>query len=332
MSISISANDFKKTRESKGKSLIDFPNDYCVVDIETTGFSPKWDVIIEIGALKFRDRTQIDAFSSLLKPNDFRENMPYLNNYIVNLTGITDDMLAFAPPTPSVISEFRKFLGDDIIIGHNVNFDINFLYDKSIDCGLSPLSNNFVDTMRISKKLHPEFPHHRLIDLAEYYSIDPSGAHRSLVDASITAKCYSCIQQEIITNYQSLESFTLLKKQKRKRYHYQTRACDISPSTDIFDAENPFYNKTCVFTGTLEKMVRKNAMQIIADLGGINADTVTKKTNFLILGNNDYCKSIKDGKSSKHKKAEKYKTDGLDIEIIPEDVFYDMISDFLVDT
>ena len=68
-------------------------------------------------------------------------------------------------------------------------------------------------------------------------------------------------------------------------------------------------------------------MQIVADLGGQNADSVTKKTNYLILGNNDYCKSIKDGKSSKQKKAEKLKLDGYDIEIIPENVFYDIISE-----
>ena len=60
-------------------------------------------------------------------------------------------------------------------------------------------------------------------------------------------------------------------------------------------------------------MVRKEAMQIVADLGGKNADNVTKKTNYLILGNNDYCKSIKDGKSSKQKKAEKFKLDVYDI-------------------
>ena len=68
-------------------------------------------------------------------------------------------------------------------------------------------------------------------------------------------------------------------------------------------------------------------MQIVANLGGINGDNVTKNTNFLILGNNDYCTTIQGGKSSKHKKAEKYKIEGLDIEIIPEDVFYRMLED-----
>ena len=87
--------------------------------------------------------------------------------------------------------------------------------------------------------------------------------------------------------------------------------------------------KHCVFTGTLERMARKQAMQIVADLGGINENSVTKKTNYLILGNNDYCKTIKDGKSNKQKQAEAYKLQGQDIEIIPETVFYDMLGDEL---
>lgn len=66
-------------------------------------------------------------------------------------------------------------------------------------------------------------------------------------------------------------------------------------------------------------------MQIVADPGGINGDSVTAKTNYLILGNNDYCKSIKGGKSNKQKKAEKLKLEGQDIEIITENVFYDMM-------
>ena len=94
-----------------------------------------------------------------------------------------------------------------------------------------------------------------------------------------------------------------------------------------FDETHPLYGKLCVFTGTLEKMQRKDAMQIVVDLGGQVGNSVTKKTNFLILGNNDYCPLIKDGKSSKQKKAETLKLAGNDIEIISEDVFYDMISE-----
>ena len=82
---------------------------------------------------------------------------------------------------------------------------------------------------------------------------------------------------------------------------------------------------TCVFTGTLEKMTRREAMQAVVDVGGSVGDNVTKDTNFLILGNNDYCKTIKDGKSTKQKKAEALMLKGNDIAIIPENVFYEML-------
>ena len=142
-------------------------------------------------------------------------------------------------------------------------------------------------------------------------------------------KCFYAIKEEIKQKYTSFEEYATPRKRNLTNY---LRAKDIHTEASDFDPESPFYSKTCVFTGTLERIVRKDAMQIVANLGGINSDSVTKKTNYLILGNNDYCKSIKDGKSSKQKKAEKYKLEGQAIEIIPENVFYDMISDFLINT
>ena len=94
--------------------------------------------------------------------------------------------------------------------------------------------------------------------------------------------------------------------------------------------ENPdclFYGKVCVFTGALESFTRKEAAQLVINIGGICDNSITKKTNFLILGNNDYCKSIKDGKSSKQKKAEKLIASGADLTIIPESVFLEIIQD-----
>lgn len=73
-------------------------------------------------------------------------------------------------------------------------------------------------------------------------------------------------------------------------------------------------------------MMRKDAMRKVVNMGGICADSVTQRTNYLVLGNNDYCKTIKDGKSSKQKKAERFKLSGLDIEIISENIFYEMLS------
>lgn len=308
-------------REYKGKSLIDFPKSYCVIDIETTGLSPDWDEIIEISALKYEDDNLIDEFSSLLKPDDFSDEEPYLDEFITSLTGITDEMLSVSMDTPIVLKKFLDFVGNCILIGHNVNFDINFLYDKIEQYCNYYLSNDFIDTMRLSRKILPDLKHHRLSDLTEHYNILVENTHRAEDDALITQACYRHLFLDVADQYDNLNDF---KKLFSKR-HYDAKACGFQTKTEGVDTSHPLYGKVCVFTGTLEKMIRKEAMQIVADLGGINADGVTKKTNYLILGNNDYCTSIKGGKSSKQKKAEKLKLDGQDIEIIPENVFYDMI-------
>lgn len=90
---------------------------------------------------------------------------------------------------------------------------------------------------------------------------------------------------------------------------------------------SPLFDKVFVFTGTLERMTRKEAMQLVVDHGGQCGDGVNKKTNYLVLGNNDYCTTIKDGKSTKQKKAEQFKLSGADTEIISENVFYDMFTE-----
>lgn len=307
-------------REKKGRSLIEDPKDFVIIDIETTGLMPDWDNIIEIGSIKYKNNIEVERFSTLIKPPAYDDGA-YIDDYIVELTGITNEMLSTAPSVEEVLADFDSFIGNSVLIGHNVNFDINFLYDNFEEYLDKTLSNDFVDTMRLSRNLHLNEKHHRLIDLCQRYELDYSSSHRSINDCELTYSCYKCLLSEINDKFGNFDSFI----KKRKTYSHGVHAKDIQSNNVEFDVTHPLYGKVCVFTGVLEKMPRKNAMQIVADLGGINGDNVTKKTNFLILGNNDYCKSIKDGKSSKQKKAEKLKLSGQDIEIIPESVFYDLI-------
>ncbi len=304
-----------KERNHKGSSIIAFPKNFTVIDIETTGLSPEYDEIIELSAIKICDDMTIDTFSSLVKPS------VEIDEYITSLTGITNDMLSTAPKLISVLPKYLEFIGNDILLGYNVNFDINFLYDNTENLSCKLLSNDFVDTMRIFKKLHPDLIHHRLQDLAALYNIDYSNAHRSLSDCKITYLGYIQLLDEIENSFSDVQEFINLFKRKR----CQTKAADIEATTTDIDEDNLLFGKNIVFTGTLERMLRKDAMQLVVNHGGINSDNVTKKTNYLVLGNNDYCKSIKDGKSSKQKKAENLKLSGQDIEIISESVFYDMI-------
>lgn len=313
----IDAKSFRSGREEKGNSLLAFPDDYVVVDLETTGLSPEYDSILEVCALKVRGNKISDVFSSLVNSGPY----VYIDEFITSLTGITREMIDNAPKIENVFPDFLDFIGFDIVMGHNVNFDVNFIYDESMRLLDKPFSNNFIDTMRISRRLHPEERHHRLPDLAQRYSIDSIGAHRAQKDCEITKACYDILSSEVLQKYGGYDRFTdYLSSTVRG-----IRAKDISTDNQNFDEDHILYGKVCVFTGTLEKMARKEAMQIVADLGGINADSVTKKTNYLILGCNDYCKSIKDGKSNKQKKAEKMQLSGQDIIVISEDAFYEMV-------
>ena len=315
--------NMKGKRIYKGKNLISFPDTFTVIDIETTGLSPEHDEIIEVSALKISNHSISDSFSSLLKPTKYMDGS-YVSDFIAELTGISNDMLANAPDTAQTLKDFFSFLGNDILLGHNINFDVNFLYDYSEKLFSKPFTNDFIDTMRISKRLHPDCQHHRLSDVCERYSIEYSNAHRALADCNATIACFQALCNEIISQFGSLDNFVqhCVKTGKASKHPH---ASDILPSVTDFDTLNPLYGKVFVFTGTLEKMTRKEAMQTVVNHGGITSANITKKTNYLVLGNNDYCTQIKDGKSNTQKKAESLKLQNCDIDIITENVFYDML-------
>ena len=305
-------------RNNKGKNLITFPKEYAVIDIETTGLSPKYDSIIELSALKIKDNSIVDTFTSLVNPG-FK-----IDSFITELTGITNEMLQESNKIEKILPDFLNFIGDSLLVGHNINFDINFIYDNCITLFNKSLQNDFIDTMRISKRILKELPHHKLSDLANFYNISYDGAHRALNDCKITQDCFIKLQDSILKEYSSLDDFI---KQSSVKSKGTINISEIVSSKDSFDEYHPLFEKYCCFTGVLEKMVRKDAMQIVVDFGGFVENNVTSKTNYLILGNNDYCSSIKNGKSTKQKKAEHLKLNGNDIEIIPETVFYDMIAE-----
>lgn len=310
----------KIERTLKGKSTIDLLSDYIIFDIETTGLDSSYDEVIEIGAIKVKNNKIVSKFNSLVKPKN------EIDEYITELTGITNEMVKDAPTIEEILPDFMDYIGNDILIGHNVNFDINFIYDNLYRNKFDVLTNDFIDTMRISRKLLPELPHHRLIDLAKYFKIDSTNNHRSLKDCEITMNVYENLKEIALQKYDNVDEFkNAFKKHKKEGL----RAKDIVSTNTEFDVDNLFYDKYVAITGTLEKMLRKEAMQIIVDLGGHCEDGVTKKTNFLILGNNDYNPILRGKKSSKLIKAETLKLEGKDIEIISENVFYDIIDDYV---
>lgn len=168
----------------KGEKTFDKYNNYVVVDIETTGFSPEKNKIIEIAALKVKGGQVIDKFETLINP---KERIGY---QITNLTGITNDMVKNSPYVENVIEDFKNFVGEEIIVGHNVNFDINFLYDNLLREKNMYLTNDFVDTMYLGKKVIKGLPSYKLQNISEHLNVKYENAHRAINDCLFTFECY----------------------------------------------------------------------------------------------------------------------------------------------
>lgn len=291
------------------KRIID---DYCVLDTETTGLSAYYDEIIEIGILKIRNNEIVDRYSQLIKPES------PIDSFITSLTGITNEIVEGMPTINDVKNETLTFIGEDIIVGHNTSFDMRFLSEGF----KQPVNNYYMDTMQFARKVYPELKHHRLSDLVEYLGLH-NNEHRAIADCIATKELYDSIKTTMAAKNLKIDNMWYAHKQSSRI------GIDIStivPENVEIDEDNFFYQKHVVFTGKLERMVRKDAMQLVVNLGGVLDNSVNKYTNYLILGNNDYNAILKGEKSSKHKKAEKLQLEGQDISIIDEYTFYDLLN------
>ena len=145
---------------------------YVALDTETTGLNPERDEIIEIGAVRFRNGQVVDTWSTLVNP---RQRLPYK---IQLLTGIQPEALQHAPPISTVAQPLTQFLGNSIILGHNIRFDLTFLRQQGI-----LLTNQALDTFELASILVPGATSYSLEDLTQALGIRVESHHRALSDA-----------------------------------------------------------------------------------------------------------------------------------------------------
>jgi DNA polymerase-3 subunit epsilon len=154
---------------------------FCVFDLETTGTSATDAAICEIGAVKVRGGECLGTFATLVNPG-----VP-VPPQITYLTGITEAMVAPAPPIAAVLPSFLAFVGDAVLVGHNVRFDMGFLRAAMARAGYDPPANRVVDTCALARRLvRDEVPNLRLATLAERLRLPHRPTHRALDDALAT--------------------------------------------------------------------------------------------------------------------------------------------------
>jgi len=163
-----------------GTSLAEVP--FCVIDLETTGGSPTGCGITEIGALRFKGGEPDGTFHTLVNP---RQEIPA---FITIMTGITQAMVIEAPPVEEVLPSLLEFVGDSVVVGHNVRFDLSFLNAAAERLGYGRLPNRAVDTLALARRLiRSEVRDLTLGTLAAYFRSPVTPSHRALEDARATA-------------------------------------------------------------------------------------------------------------------------------------------------
>lgn len=164
-----------------------------LIDTETSGLDPYNDELIELAAVRIKNNEPVADFQSLCRPKK------EINGFIQDLTGITNKELKKAPPLKKVLKQFVDFVGDSIIMGHNVErFDINFLIYNCHRELKRQFKNDYVDTLKLARRYLYDIENHKLATVAEYFNApNTAGAHRAHADCLLTYYIYKELKQFI---------------------------------------------------------------------------------------------------------------------------------------
>jgi DNA polymerase-3 subunit epsilon len=185
--------------------------EFCVVDVETTGLSPSYNNIIEIGIIKVSGLKIIDSYQSLVNP---QREVPY---YITQLTGITSDDVYNAPFFEDIANEVADFISGHIIAGHNLSFDKSFLRKEFEACGKDVLLKHDVCTLKLARRMYPMLKSKSLGSVCRHLGVNNMSAHRALGDAKVTARILIKMISELKENYGVHYADELIKFQKLEK-------------------------------------------------------------------------------------------------------------------
>lgn len=212
--------------QDNSKLLNKYVADYTLFDLETTGFSRENDEIVEVSAVKVRGGVIVDEFSSLVNPG---MKMPL---EAMQVNHITDAMLKDAPPIKKVLPPFFRFVGNDILVGHNIHsFDMPFIYRDCKKYFDKTPPHSYIDTLKFARSIPLKVPGYGLGALAEFFGLNTDGAHRALFDCRMNQQVFEELGR-IAANEKELPVCPLcgsvLKKRKGSRGEFF--GCSSYPS------------------------------------------------------------------------------------------------------
>ena len=294
-------NEPKISLYSRTKTY-DFSDNYIVFDLETTGYSPIDNEILEISAIKFDNNKLVDTFNCLIKP------LNTIPSKITKLTGITNEIVACAQNIEDIFPQFLTFIKDYTLVEYNGSFDLAFVEHYINKFNLNMINNPNIDVLYLARNYIDGTENYKLETLKKFFNLDYS-SHRALADCYTTNYIYQyCKNHTPITS----------KPDKSKKTNYKKYS--IPFNKDIIDKykksfiNNSFLeNKNVVITGEMENFNRNELIQLLTLAKANVCNSVTKKTDLLIEGSSNTL-------TSKKKRALELISNGQELEIITENI------------
>jgi len=269
---------------------------FTAIDVETA-HGARWS-ICQIGLVQIINGEPINRLSKLIKPpkNEY-------SNWNTHLHGINSEITKNSPSFLEIWADIKPLIENQLIVAHNVSFDMECLVQSLKFYGLD-VPNFEVDCTYKRTGVN-------LSDLCQAMGIFLPNHHDALCDAEACATIYLKLMNNEPINYSKIEL------NLRPKLHNRLKGNILKPDLEKSDKSSIFYNKKVVITGVLETISREEAADIVKKMGGDNNMAVSRQTDFIITG--------ADPGPSKLRKAEKYNSEGANIQILFETEFKEII-------
>ena len=308
-------------------SACDLGRSFAAIDFETA--TSQRSSACAVGVVVFEQGSPVDRRRLLIRPPGNRYDA-----FNTALHGIGPADTGDSPPFPEVWDQVAGMVDGHLVVAHNTAFDMSVLRRSAEHYGYEPESFPFACTYRLARSAMPEARSWGLKVLAAEFGI-PLSHHDPLSDAHAAGHLWLALPERFNTTHPELLA----------RHRYRLGRCDLSayrsysnaqPSSrgasgsfsakDFTPRAEPdpdglLYTTKIAFTGTLECMPRREAFQAAADAGAAPTGSVSKRTDYLVVGTIDLRRVGETGLSSKHSKALDLVAEGSQIQIIDEDQF-----------
>ncbi len=299
-------------------------NRFIAIDFETASYNR--NSACSIGIAIIENLKVVKTKHWLIRPPEL-----YFHPFNISIYGITEDDVKNEPTFDELWPEIRNYIDNNLIIAHNASFDLGVLRHVLSTYNIDYPESQYSCTWRISKKIWKGLLSHCLESVSDHLGIEFQH-HNAEEDARACAEIAikACNEKGTDNLPDLIDKIDLAcgcikpgdYAPTQDSYSYNSiRISDIKPECGSFDEDHPFYKKKFVFTGTLEAMNRKDAMQSILNLGGMCASTVGKTVDYLVVGIQDYSRLKDNMMSSKMRQARVLISQGYNLEIIKEDDF-----------